>query len=110
MLSFFVIMWCRGFRKSIILSIAINIKWNIDCKTNNKYNTYEDSDNSSNRHKFDTIIDDTITFDNPNIESETDKLDNLISYIFFFFNLANLKIPIKLKIEIIHTNVIRTDW
>ena len=105
-----IILWCRGLTTSITLSIAINIKWNIDAKTNTRYKTYEDSDNSSNRHKFDKTIDETITFDNPNIQSETDKLNNVISYIFFSFSLAIMKISVKFKMEIIHPSVIRTDW
>lgn len=67
----------KGFKTSTTLSRAINIKWNIYAKINIRYKTYEDSDSSPNWQEFETIINNANNLDNPAIQSETERFNNI---------------------------------
>ena len=89
----------KGFKTNIALSSAIRVKWNIDARINVRYKTWNVSNISSKRQGLDKSIDDTIVFDNRNIQSDTDKLSSMTSYIFFFFSLVIMTISMKFNIE-----------
>ena len=89
----------KGFKTNIALSSAIRVKWNIDARINIRYKTWNVSNISSKQQGLDKSIDDTIVFDNRNIQSNTDKLSSMTSYIFFFFSLGIMTTSMKLNFE-----------
>ena len=90
----------KGFKTNIALSSAIRVKWNIDARINVRYKTWNVSNISSKRQGLDKSIDDTIVFDNRNIQSDTDKLSSMTSYIFFFFSLVIMAISMKFNSQV----------